>query len=151
MVSQAGTLAAVDCGTNSTRLLVADPTGTALAREMRITRLGQGVDETRSLHPEALERTFEALRGFRDVMDAFGVERARLVATSAVRDARNGDAFLAPAGEIVGVHAELLSGPEEGRLSYVGATAGLPPRRDARWCSTSAAVPRSCQPWRGTR
>ena len=103
-----GAVAAVDCGTNSTRLLVAGPSGHAEAREMRITRLGQGVDATRRLRPEAMERTFAALREFRSIMDAHRVERARLVATSAVRDAGNGDAFLRSASEIVGVPAELL-------------------------------------------
>ena len=74
----------------------------------------------------AMERTFAALREFRSIMDAHHVVRARLVATSAVRDAENGDAFLRSASEIIGVPAELLSGQEEGRLSYAGATAGLP-------------------------
>ena len=120
-----GAVAAVDCGTNSTRLLVAGPSGDAKVREMRITRLGQGVDQARVLAPEALERTFAVLREFRGLIDAHSVERARLIATSAVRDARNGDAFLVPAAEIVGVPAELLSGSEEGRLSYAGATADL--------------------------
>ena len=124
-VQDAGALAAVDCGTNSTRLLVVGPKGDVRAREMTITRLGQGVDASRRLHPEALERTFVALRTYRAIMDAEGVRRARLVATSAVRDAANGDAFLLPAAEIVGVLAELLSGQEEGRLSYAGATADL--------------------------
>ena len=93
---------------------------------MRITRLGEGVDAGHRLRPEALERTFAALREYRAVMDAEGVERARLVATSAVRDAANCDAFLEPAGEIVGFPAEVLTGAEEGRLSFAGATADLP-------------------------
>ena len=97
-----GAVAAVDCGTNSTRLLVVGPSGDVEAREMRITRLGEGVDATRTLRPEAMERTFAALREFRSIMDATGVVRARLVATSAVRDAENGEAFLGPASEIVG-------------------------------------------------
>ncbi len=100
--------------------------GDVRAREMRITRLGEGVGETRTLRPEAMERTFAALREFRSIMDTAGVRRARLVATSAVRDAENGEAFLGPASEIVGPRAELLSGEEEGRLSYAGATADLP-------------------------
>jgi exopolyphosphatase/guanosine-5'-triphosphate,3'-diphosphate pyrophosphatase len=73
-----------------------------------------------------MERTFAALGEFRSIMDAHDVARARLVATSAVRDADNGDAFLRTAGDIIGAPAELLSGQEEGRLSYAGATAGLP-------------------------
>ena len=75
---------------------------------MTITRLGQGVDASRRLRPEAMERTFAALRAYRSIMDAEGVGRARLVATSAVRDAANGEAFLLPAAEIVGAPAELL-------------------------------------------
>jgi exopolyphosphatase/guanosine-5'-triphosphate,3'-diphosphate pyrophosphatase len=125
-VTDAAALAAVDCGTNSTRLLVAGPAGEVRVREMTITRLGQGVDASRRLHPEALERTFAALSAYRSIMDAEQVRAARLVATSAVRDAVNGDAFLLPAAEIVGAPAELLSGKEEGELSYAGATADLP-------------------------
>ncbi len=93
---------------------------------MRITRLGEGVDAAQRLRPDALERTFLALKEYRVIMDAQGVERARLVATSAVRDAANGDAFLGPASEIVGFPAEVLAGAEEGRLSFAGATADLP-------------------------
>lgn len=118
--------AAIDCGTNSTRLLVVDGTGVALARLMRITRLGQGVDAAHKLDVAAVDRTLEVLREFRRVMDGFGVTRSRLVATSAVRDAVNGEEFLAAATEVVGSPAELLSGPEEGRLAYEGATADLP-------------------------
>jgi exopolyphosphatase/guanosine-5'-triphosphate,3'-diphosphate pyrophosphatase len=125
-VSDADAVAAVDCGTNSTRLLVVAPHGEVRAREMRITRLGEGVDATRRLRAEALARTFDALREFRSLMDAAGVARVRLVATSAVRDAANGDAFLEPAASIIGAPAELLSGQEEGRLSFAGATADLP-------------------------
>jgi exopolyphosphatase / guanosine-5'-triphosphate,3'-diphosphate pyrophosphatase len=125
-VKDTGAVAAVDCGTNSTRLLVVGAAGDVKAREMRITRLGEGVDATRRLRPEAMERTCAALKEFRSIMDAHDVMRARLVATSAVRDAENGDAFLRAASEIIGVPAELLSGQEEGRLSYAGATAGLP-------------------------
>jgi len=107
-------------------LLVVGSSGEVRAREMRITRLGEGVDATRRLRLEAMERTFAALGEFRCIMDAEKVGRARLVATSAVRDAANGDDFLLPAGEIIGAPAELLSGREEGRLSYAGATAELP-------------------------
>jgi exopolyphosphatase / guanosine-5'-triphosphate,3'-diphosphate pyrophosphatase len=125
-VTEAGALAAIDCGTNSTRLLVVGPTGSVRAREMTITRLGEGVDATRRLSPEAMERTLSALRAYRSIMDAERVGRARLVATSAVRDAANGEAFLLPAAEIIGAPAELLPGIEEGRLSYAGATGDLP-------------------------
>jgi exopolyphosphatase/guanosine-5'-triphosphate,3'-diphosphate pyrophosphatase len=125
-VNDAGALAAVDCGTNSTRLLIVGPAGDVRAREMTITRLGQGVDASRRLRPDAMERTFAVLRTSRALMDAEGVGRCRLVATSAVRDAANGEAFLLPAAEIIGVPAELLSGQEEGQLSYAGATGDLP-------------------------
>lgn len=120
-------VAALDCGTNSTRLLVADAGARGLVRLMRITRLGQGVDATHKLDPEAVERTLTVLREFRQVMDEQGVGKARLVATSAVRDAVNGDEFLQAAAVAVGVPAELLSGTEEGTLAYRGATADLAP------------------------
>jgi len=119
-------VAAVDCGTNSTRMLVADGGGRAIERVMRITRLGQGVDSTHKLAPEAVERTLVVLAEFRRTMDALGVTRGRLVATSAVRDASDGEAFLAEAGRVSGLWAEVLSGEEEGRTAYAGAVAGLP-------------------------
>ncbi len=125
-MTDGGALAAVDCGTNSTRLLVVGPSGDVRAREMTITRLGEGVDATHQLRPDALERTFAALRVYRSIMDAEHVGRARLVATSAVRDAVNGEDFLLPAADIIGTPAELLSGREEGRLSFAGATGDLP-------------------------
>lgn len=125
-MTDVGAVAAIDCGTNSTRLLVVDGAGSAVAREMRITRLGEGVDTSRHLRDDAIERTIATLRGFRLIMDGAQVTRARMVATSAVRDASDGDRFLSSAAEVVGVEAELLSGEEEGRLSYTGATADLP-------------------------
>lgn len=120
-------LAAVDCGTNSTRLLVVDGNGRSVERLMRITRLGQGVDGNRELALTAIERTVAVLDEYRSVMDAHDVARARMAATSAVRDARNGHVFLDAASKAIGIEAELLSGEEEGRLAYAGATAGLPP------------------------
>jgi exopolyphosphatase/guanosine-5'-triphosphate,3'-diphosphate pyrophosphatase len=126
-MSDTTAVAAVDCGTNSTRLLVVTTAGEVAAREMRITRLGAGVDAARQLQPEAIARTLDVLREYRAIMDVERVTGARLVATSAVRDATNPEAFLEAASEIVGVSAELLSGMEEGRLSYAGATADLPP------------------------
>ncbi len=126
MVRPAGAVAALDCGTNSTRLLAARADGTTHVRLMRITRLGEGVDATGRLSPEAMARTVDVLREYRTVMDEAGVTRARLVMTSAVRDARNGDVFLDAASDAVGYRAELLSGEEEGRLAYAGATTGLP-------------------------
>jgi exopolyphosphatase/guanosine-5'-triphosphate,3'-diphosphate pyrophosphatase len=122
-----GSVAALDCGTNSTRLLVAHPDGTTHVRLMRITRLGAGVDATGDLNPEAIERTLSVLREFRHVMEEAGVDRGRLVTTSAVRDARNGGTFVQGASEAIGFPAELLSGEEEGALAYAGATAGLSP------------------------
>lgn len=120
-------VAAVDCGTNSTRMLVADGRGRAVERVMRITRLGQGVDATHKLAPEAVARTLQVLAEFRRTMDALGVTRGRLVATSAVRDASDGERFLAEAGRVSGLQAEVLSGEEEGRTAYAGAAAGLSP------------------------
>ena len=120
-------LAGIDCGTNSTRLLVADGEGKTLERLMRITRLGQGVDATGRLAPEAVDRTVAVLREYREVMDRHGVERVRMTATSAARDAANRDDFFAAATEAVGVTPELLGGEEEARLSFLGATAELDP------------------------
>jgi exopolyphosphatase/guanosine-5'-triphosphate,3'-diphosphate pyrophosphatase len=120
-----GATAAIDCGTNSTRLLIVGADGTVRTRQMRITRLGQGVDATNTLSPAALTRTLDVLRDYRVAMDAEGVGRARLVATSAVRDATNGEDFLRAASEVTRCQAELLPGDEEGRLAFRGATADL--------------------------
>jgi exopolyphosphatase/guanosine-5'-triphosphate,3'-diphosphate pyrophosphatase len=125
-MSDNAAVAAIDCGTNSTRLLVVRASGEVAAREMRITRLGAGVDASRRLQPEAIGRTLDVLKEYRAIMDTERVTRARVVATSAVRDAANPEAFLEPASEVVGVQAEVLSGDEEGRVSYEGATAELP-------------------------
>jgi exopolyphosphatase/guanosine-5'-triphosphate,3'-diphosphate pyrophosphatase len=120
------TVAAIDCGTNSTRLLVSRD-GATVERLMRITRLGQGVDATGRLATEAIERTTTVLREYREVMDRLGVERLRMTATSAARDAENRDEFFDAAESIVGARPELLSGSEEGQLSFAGATAELDP------------------------
>jgi exopolyphosphatase/guanosine-5'-triphosphate,3'-diphosphate pyrophosphatase len=120
-------IAAIDCGTNSTRLLVADDSGRPLERLMRITRLGQGVDATGRLAPEAIDRCVAVLAEFRQVMDGLDVGRGRLAATSAARDASNGAEFLADAGRVTGLEPELLSGIDEGRLSLAGAVADLDP------------------------
>ncbi len=119
--------AAIDCGTNSTRLLVAEPGGPTLERINTITRLGQGVDTSGRLATEAIERTLAALRRYRSVMDRFGVGEVRMTATSAARDALNRDQFFDAAEAVVGVRPELLGGDEEGRLSFAGATAELDP------------------------
>ncbi len=94
---------------------------------MRITRLGQGVDSTGRLTPDAIERSLEVLREYRREMDRWGVGRGRLVATSAARDASNGDEFLRAAGAVSRLVPELLTGLEEGRLSLAGAVADLDP------------------------
>lgn len=125
-------LAAIDCGTNSTRLLVAEPDGSGglvqVERRMQITRLGQGVDRSGSLADEAVDRTLAVLREYRSAMDELGVgDDVRITATSAARDADNRARFFDGAGQIVGARPELLSGDDEGRLSYRGATAGLDP------------------------
>lgn len=119
--------AAIDCGTNSTRLLVADDDGRPIERLMEITRLGQGVDATGALDPAAIERTIDTLRRYRAVMDRHGVERVRITATSAARDAGNREEFFDVAQAIVGTRPELLAGHEEGELSFRGATADLDP------------------------
>ena len=118
------TLAAIDCGTNSTRLLVARD-GATVERLMTITRLGQGVDETGTLSTDAVDRTVAALTEYRQVMDRHGVDRVRMTATSAARDASNRDVFFDRAEATVGARPELLGGEEEGRLSFIGATAEL--------------------------
>jgi exopolyphosphatase/guanosine-5'-triphosphate,3'-diphosphate pyrophosphatase len=126
-----GRWAAIDCGTNSTRLLVGEVTGAdgvrTVERLMRITRLGQGVDATGALAPEAVDRTVAVLQEYRAVMDRLGVERVRMTATSAARDAANRDDFFAAAERVVGVAPELLTGEEEGRLAFLGATTELDP------------------------
>jgi exopolyphosphatase/guanosine-5'-triphosphate,3'-diphosphate pyrophosphatase len=125
-------VAAIDCGTNSTRLLIAESSNerrgfTIVDRRMHITRLGQGVNATKLLAPEAIERTAAVLRDYRAAMEELGVDRVRITATSAARDAANREDFFSVAKEIVGVEPELLSGDEEARLSFRGATADLDP------------------------
>jgi exopolyphosphatase/guanosine-5'-triphosphate,3'-diphosphate pyrophosphatase len=118
-------LAAVDVGTNSTRLLVADVDGDRildqLEREMVITRLGRGVDRTRRFEPASLRRTLDVLGDYAERCRRLGVEATRVVATSATRDATNRDEFLAGVRELFGVDAEVLSGDEEAATSYLGA------------------------------
>jgi exopolyphosphatase / guanosine-5'-triphosphate,3'-diphosphate pyrophosphatase len=118
-------VAAIDCGTNSTRLLIVDDDGHPLDRRMQITRLGQGVDATGVLRDDAIERTLAVLHEYRSAMDGYGAKAGRLAATSAARDAANGASFLAAATEVTGLTAELLSGEEEGQLSFAGATGDL--------------------------
>ena len=119
-------VAAVDCGTNSTRLLIGDGRR-SVERLMRITRMGEGVDATGRLAPQAIDRVVGVLREFRSSMDRHGVTRCRVTATSAARDAANRDEFFDVAEAVLGHRPELLSGIEEGRLSFAGATADLDP------------------------
>jgi exopolyphosphatase/guanosine-5'-triphosphate,3'-diphosphate pyrophosphatase len=125
-------VAALDLGTNSTRLLVADVDGrgrdaklVTVERRTQITRLGQGVDRDRALHPDAIERTLAALREYRTVIDELGAERIRATATSAARDATNRDDLFDPIEQVLGTRPELLAGEDEARLEFIGATAGL--------------------------
>jgi exopolyphosphatase / guanosine-5'-triphosphate,3'-diphosphate pyrophosphatase len=123
-------VAAIDCGTNSIRLLVADidpAAGTLvdLDRRMEIVRLGQDVDRTGTLAPEALERTFAAAEVYASACRDLGVERTRFVATSATRDASNRNDFVDGIRERLGVEPEVVSGAEEASLSFAGATREL--------------------------
>ena len=123
-------VAVIDMGSNSTRLLVADvDAGTVqeLTRATRITRLAQGVDATGRLAPEAVDRVLAALADYRAEIDRLGAERVTAVATSAVRDAANGDEFRGLLRERFGFDAKILSGDEEARLTFLGATAARPP------------------------
>lgn len=118
-------VAAIDCGTNSTRLLVSRGGRDTVDRRMTITRLGEGVDRTGRLGADAIGRVVACLEGYRRVMDDHHVERVRMTATSAARDAANRDEFFDAAEAIVGVRPELLDGRAEGELSWRGATADL--------------------------
>ncbi len=122
-------VAVIDCGTNSTRLLVARDAGDgrlqALDRRALITRLGAGVDASGLLDPLAVDRTIEVLGEYRRILDAHGVERVRVSATSAARDAANRDVLFSRVEDTLGAAPELLSGAEEARLSFLGATAEL--------------------------
>jgi exopolyphosphatase / guanosine-5'-triphosphate,3'-diphosphate pyrophosphatase len=124
-------VAAVDCGTNSIRLLVADVDSSSsnlvdLDRRMEITRLGEGVDDSGRLSEPALDRTFGVLRRYAKLIQELDAKRVRVVATSATRDAKNRDNFVSGIESILGVSPEVLSGDEEARLSFTGATRGLP-------------------------
>jgi exopolyphosphatase/guanosine-5'-triphosphate,3'-diphosphate pyrophosphatase len=127
--------AAIDCGTNSTRLLIAEPPAgpraplVTVERLMRITRLGRGVAASGRLAPEGIDATVTVLHEYRRVLDDLGVapEHTRMTATSAARDSANRDEFFDGAEAAIGVRPELLSGDEEARLSFRGATAELDP------------------------
>jgi exopolyphosphatase/guanosine-5'-triphosphate,3'-diphosphate pyrophosphatase len=134
-------VAAIDCGTNSIRLLIADvdpdrATLTDIDRRMEIVRLGQGVDTTGRLAPEALDRTLKALRGYAELITEHGAEAVRMVATSATRDAANADEFVRRVTEVLGTGPEVASGDGEARLSFLGATAELGPQVPAPYLVT---------------
>jgi exopolyphosphatase/guanosine-5'-triphosphate,3'-diphosphate pyrophosphatase len=119
-------VAAIDLGTNSTRLLVADVDNGRiheLERETRVTRLGEGVDERRRLLPLPVARTRNVLSDYRQELEAQGAERALAVATSAVRDAENGEAFLGEIEWSYGFATRLLTGDEEAVMTFRGVTA----------------------------
>jgi len=124
-------LAAIDCGTNSVRLLIAeaadpDRPPVDLIRRMEIVRLGHGVDRTGRLDPDAIERTRVALADYAEQIRATGAVRTRMVATSATRDAANADEFRAMVVATLGVAPEVITGDEEAALSFAGAVTGLP-------------------------
>jgi exopolyphosphatase/guanosine-5'-triphosphate,3'-diphosphate pyrophosphatase len=124
--------AAIDCGTNSIRLLVGDLVDgdlVELVREMRIVRLGQGVDATGRLAPEAIDRTLHATREYAELITMLGAEEVRFCATSAARDAENADDFAVGVESILGVRPQVLTGQQEALASFVGATRGIEPHR----------------------
>lgn len=126
-------IGAIDCGTNSIRLLIADAVVETdengkettrlkdVVRQMRIVRLGQGVDATGWLAQEALDRTFEAAREYAQLLKEHGADRVRFVATSATRDAGNRKVFMDGIQQILGIEPEVISGTEEASLSFAGA------------------------------
>ncbi|MEN9758153.1 MAG: hypothetical protein RL270_105 [Actinomycetota bacterium] len=121
-------VAAIDCGTNSIRLLIADISGgkfKEVLRDMEIVRLGQGVDENKSFNPDAINRTLAAVEKFKNQLAGKGVEKIRFCATSATRDAANRDLFIDGVRQILGVEVEVIPGEEEARLSFNGATKEL--------------------------
>ncbi len=121
----AGRVAVVDLGTNTTRLLIADVRDREVAevdRRSEVTGLGKGVDANGRLDDEAIERVVETLGGYREAIDAAEVENMLTVATSAVRDAANGDDFRANLHERFGLDAETITGEDEARLTFLGAT-----------------------------
>lgn len=121
-------VAAIDCGTNSIRLLIADITNgnfREIVRDMEIVRLGQGVDQTKSFHPDSIARTLAATEKFSEVIKSKGAEKIRFCATSATRDATNRTLFTDGVQKILGVEVEVIPGEEEAALSFAGATKEL--------------------------
>jgi len=121
-------VAAIDCGTNSIRLLIADITGDnfkEVLRTMEIVRLGQGVDQNKAFQPDAIDRTLNVVRLFKDQIASKGVEKIRFCATSATRDATNRNLFIDGVRDILGIEVEVIPGEEEAELSFIGATKEL--------------------------
>ena len=121
-------VAAIDCGTNSIRLLIADITGgnfKEVLRTMEIVRLGQGVDQNKSFHPYAIARALSAVEKFAQLIASKGVEKIRFCATSATRDASNRELFTNGVKKILGVEVEVIPGEQEAALSFIGATKEL--------------------------
>lgn len=121
-------VAAIDCGTNSLRLLIADIEGGSfheVYRDMRVVRLGQGVDKNKAFAPEAIQRTLEATREYFNVIRLKGAERIRFCATSATRDAANRELFIDGVRDILGISPEVIPGVEEAALSFLGASKEL--------------------------
>ena len=127
-MSEPTRVAAIDCGTNTIRLLIADVADTRLVevdRQLRYVRLGQDVDRTGEFHPDALARTFAACEEYAAVIAGAGVTRTRFVATSAARDVGNRDLFLTGVADRLGVTVEIIAGAEEAELSFLGAVTGV--------------------------
>jgi exopolyphosphatase/guanosine-5'-triphosphate,3'-diphosphate pyrophosphatase len=121
-------VAAIDCGTNSIRLLIADITEgnfKEVLRTMEIVRLGQGVDQNKSFHPDAIARTLSAVEKFAQLIASKSVEKIRFCATSATRDAGNRELFTNGVKKILGVEVEVIPGEQEAALSFIGATKEL--------------------------
>jgi exopolyphosphatase/guanosine-5'-triphosphate,3'-diphosphate pyrophosphatase len=121
-------VAAIDCGTNSIRLLIADIADGKfheVYRTMEIVRLGQGVDQNKAFHPDAIERTLKAVANFSNEIARRGVSKIRFCATSATRDASNRDLFIDGVNQLLGIKPEVISGEEEAALSFFGATKEL--------------------------
>jgi len=118
-------VAVIDCGTNSIRLLIAEISGSnfkEVIRTMEIVRLGQGVDENKAFHPDAINRTLSAVKSFKEIIDENKVDKIRFCATSATRDASNRNLFIDGVRDILNVQVEVIPGEEEAALSFTGAT-----------------------------
>ena len=118
-------VAVIDCGTNSSRLLIAEISGSnfkEVIRTMEIVRLGQGVDENKAFHPDAINRTLSAVKTFKEIIDKNKVDKIRFCATSATRDAMNRNIFIDGVRDILNVQVEVIPGEEEAALSFTGAT-----------------------------